>query len=308
MPAMHGKKKTDETQLRIRADFRVRAAAAGLAVGAASYALCAGVCTPLCLNAAWIASFSVFPACALAALFACRMLRRGTTGRLLCLFVLAAMLLCAAFLYAALVALVRETLLPLARISFVAQVTAVFLLLCCVSGQKGAMRLSFALRVFLPPALLLLASRSAAKSGASGLFPLLGMGAGSVGMAALAMLPAALPALMLALPQEYRQGEDANTPGAGFFILRLWIGAGTATALLVLLSVCNPYESILLQNGWGERMIILSSGAPRDGIAGTLLTLLQALSFALGAVNALLCAGQAARLLVGQLFKRRKKR
>jgi len=310
LPAMQTDNQLFPSRVRIRASFRVRAAAAGLCVGAASYALGAGAATPLCLNAAWIASLAVLPAAALLAAFSRRVLARGGPGRALCLLLSAALLACAALLAAALVALVRETLLPLARISFVAQATAVFLLLCCLSGQKGALRLSFALRIALPAALLLLSSRTVSRSGASGLFPLFGTGAGKVGMAALTLLPAALPALMIALLppelEEKREGkmgeETAQIPGAGFFILRLLAGAGTATALLFLLSLCRPYESAAAQHGWGERMVVLSSGAPREGIAGTLLTLLQAAALALGAVNLLLCAAQAAILFI----KRRK--
>jgi len=288
----------NEKQARILACWRVRAAAAGLSVGAATYALGAGAAIELCLNAAWLSALAVLPACYLLAAFSRRMLVRARQGRVLCLLLAAALGGCAAFAYGALVSLIRETLLPLARVSFIAQITAVFLLLCCLPGQRGALRLSFALRRTLPALLLLLAGKAIWQGRAAGLFPLLGTGAVQTGMAAAAMLPAALPALMLALPPPELEGQTQDVPKTGFFVRRLLTGAGAAIVLLVLLSLCNPYEGIAAQRSWGERMIILSSGAPREGIAGTILTLLQAASLALLAINTLLCAVQAAKRLL----------
>lgn len=298
-PETHSK---TQKQARILACWRVRAAAAGLSVGAAAYALGSGAAMPLCLNAAWLSAFSVLPACALLAAFSRGLLVRSRQSRMLCLLLSAGLMACAVFAYGALVSLIRETLLPLARVSFVAQITAVFLLLGCLPGQKGALRLSFAVRWLLPALLLLLAGKAIWQGRAAGLFPLLGTGAQQTLMAAGGMLPAALPALMLALPPAELDDLTQGVPKAGFFIRRLFVGAGTAILLLALLSLCNTYEGIAGQQSWGERMIILSSGAPREGIAGTLLTLLQAVSLALCAINTLLCAVQAAKFAI----KRRK--
>ena len=285
----------DRKRQRVRAVWRVQAAAAGLCVGACSYALCAGAGMPLCLNAAWLSSLAVWPGCVLVGAFARRRLLAGGAGRALCAGIAALMLLLAAFSYAALVSLIKETLLPLARISFIAQITAGFLLLCCLSGEKGAPRLCFALRVVLPALLLLLAAKAIARGDTAGIFPLLGAGADALLLAALCMLPASLAALPLCLWPKALEGMPAEIPPAGFFIRRLLAGAGTASALLFFLALCSTYEGIALQRSWGERMVILSSGAPREGIAGTLLTLLQAAALALCAVCALLGAWRAAQ-------------
>ena len=279
---------------RVLAVWRVRAAAAALCVGAASYALCAGAAMPLCLSSAWMASLAVWPAAALAAVCARRVLLRGGPGRGLCALLAATLLICAAFSYMALVSLVRETLLPLARISFVAQASAAGILLCCISGSRGAPRLAFALRYVLPALLLAFSLRAAGSSGMEGVFPLLGAGAGQTGIAALCMLPAALPALQLCLYPVELEGMNAEIPKAGFFARRLLLGAGAASALLFLLSLCSPYTVIAGKHSFGERMIVLSSGVPREGVIGTLTTLLQAAALALCAVNALLFAAEAA--------------
>ena len=70
------------------------------------------------------------------------------------------------------------------------------------------------------------------------------------------------------------------------------VGAVTAAMLLMALPMSSTYEGIAGMRAWGERMT-LSYGAPREGIAGTLLTLLQAGTLALSAVNALLLAARA---------------
>ena len=276
--------------------WRVRAAAAALCVGASVYALGAGAAMPLCLSSAWLASLSVLPCAWLLAAWSRRVLLRGGPGRALCLVLSAALALCAAFSYAALVSLVRETLLPLARISFVAQVSAAGVALCSLCGARGAPRLAFALRWLLPALLFLLAARAVAGSGMQGAFPLLGAGAGATGKAALCMLPAALPAVQLCLYPDELRAMDAQVPKAGFFARRIAFCALAASSLLFALSLCSPYAVIAGKNSWGERMIILSSGAPREGIAGTLLTLLQAAALALCAAISLVFAAKAGLL------------
>ena len=90
----------------------------------------------------------------------------------------------------------------------------------------------------------------------------------------------------------------ASVPGTGFFILRLLAGGAVAALLLMALSLGNTYEGMAGLRSWGERMIILSYGAPREGMAGTLLTIMQILTLALSSVNALLGAIRALGLLV----------
>ena len=305
--AFFAQKQPGDRALRIRAAWRVRAAAAGITLGAAGYALGALAAMRLCLNAAWMASLSVLPAAALAAIAARRLLlRRGNLPRSAGAVLAAALAAVGVFLFLAMCALAKETLLPLARASFIVLASAALLPACALSGAKGAGRLCYALRWGLPLLLVLLAGRSLAPGAAEGLFPLWGTGAGNTALAALSMLPAALAALLCALPPaelaelgetEYRE----SVPSAGFFIRRLAPGALIAALLLAARSLGATYEGIAAQRGWGERMVILSAGSPREGLTGTLLTLLQLSALALGAVNAFTGAAQAAASL-----KRRK--
>jgi len=184
-------------------------------------------------------------------------------------------------------------------------VSAVFLLLCALCGAKGAAQLTFAQRFTLPVVLLLLSVKALYAGDSTGLFPLLGAGARQTALSAAAMLPAALAVLGLALPppvleQLSDEAYGQSVPRAGFFIWRLLAGAAVAVLLLMALSLCSTYEGIAGLRSWGERMIILSYGAPREGVLGTLLTLLQVTALALCAVNALLAAVRALGLLIGK--------
>ena len=69
--------------------------------------------------------------------------------------------------------------------------------------------------------------------------------------------------------------------------------------LLAARALCGTYEGLALQRAWGERMVLRLTGAPREGLPGTLLTLLQLGALALGTVSALAGAWQAARIAAG---------
>ena len=282
---------------RVRGAWRVHAASVSVTVGASVYALGALV-SPMCLNSVWLAAFAALPLIVLAAYPARRLLlRRERLSRAAAFCLAAAQGAVSAFLFLAAVFLVRETLLPRARESFILLVSAGGLLFGALCGRKGAARLAFAGRAVLPVLLLVLAAKPLLARGSAGLFPLLGMGAHETALAAAAILPAALAALGLALPPPAlgQLEEDtyiASLPRAGFFAWRLIVGAVTAAMLLMALPLSSTYEGIAGMRAWGERMT-LSYGAPHEGIAGTLLTLLQAGTLALSAVNALLLAARA---------------
>ena len=286
---------------RVRAAWRVHAAACALTLAAAVYAFGALTAIPLCLNSAWLAALAAVPAAALAAVYSRKLLlRHGGCPRILAAVIGLGQLAASAFLLLALNALVRQTLLPLARGTFVLALSAGLLLLCAVAGAKGAARFAYALR-FALPTLLLLAARPLFAGAGEGLFPLLGAGAKQTGIAAACMAAPVLAALGLALPPESlaQMGEEAyrkSIPKAGFFIRRLCAGALAAALLLLAISLCSTYEGMAAHRSWGERMTLLLSGAPREGVMGTLLTLAQVLALALSAVNALLGAVRAFRL------------
>ena len=129
------------------------------------------------------------------------------------------------------------------------------------------------------------------------------MGVRPTALASALLLPAVLAISGLAIPPKALWQMDdaayrASVPGAGFFILRLLAGGAVAALLLMALSLGNTSEGLASLRSWGERMIILSYGAPREGMAGTLLTIMQILTLALAAVNALLGAIRALGLLV----------
>ena len=289
---------------RVRGAWRVHAAVTGVMFGAALYALAALAAIPLCLTSAWLAAFPVILAAAVGACLARRALFcRESKPKLVLVLSALSLLAVSGFLFWAVVSLARETLLPLARGSFIAAVSAGFLLLCTLGGAKGAAQLTFAQRFILPALLLALSAKALQKGDSMGLSPLLGLGAQQTALAAVLLLPAVLAISGLAIPPKALWQMDdaayrASVPGAGFFILRLLAGGAVAALLLMALSLGNTYEGMASLRSWGERMIILSYGAPREGIAGTLLTIMQILTLALAAVNALLGAIRALGLLV----------
>lgn len=289
---------------RIRAAYRVRATSAAVCAGATVYALGAGAAMSLCLNAAYIAALAALPAGALAAFFAHKALmrRRAPQPRALdrarCAVLCATLLALALFAFAALISLTKEALLPLARISFIAQASFLFAALCCAGGAQGASRLTFGLRLIVIAGIVALCIRTLSFETMAGLFPLLGTGARQTALAALCMAAGGVPALLIALPppELLELDEDMRlsaTPGAWFFVWRVLAGCVFAVALLAALSLCNTYESIAAQYAWGRRMIVMCQNEPHEGLAQTALMLLQALCLLLCAVHALLGAAQA---------------
>ena len=289
---------------RVRGAWRVHAAVTGVMFGAALYALAALAAIPLCLTSAWLAAFPVILAAAVGACLARRaLLCRESKPKLVLVLSALSLLAVSAFFLWAVVSLARETLLPLARGSFIVAVSAGFLLLGALCGVKGAAQLTFAQRFFLPALLLALSVKALQTGDSTGLFPILGMGVRPTALASALVLPAVLAVSGLAVPPASLARLDetayrASVPGAGFFILRLLAGGAVAALLLMALSLGNTYEGLASLRSWGERMIILSYGAPREGMAGTLLTIMQILTLALAAVNALLGAIRALGLLV----------
>lgn len=310
------KERVPESQIlkaRVLAAWRTRASAASICVGAQVFLFGSGIAMPLCLNSAWLSSLASLPAAALITL-CCRSsyFQRYTDssslskeadhpkdgGRLFHILLALTLTANAILALVALLSLAEQTLLPQTRAIWSGAATLSFVLLCALSGNKGVSRLCFALRFLLPAALLLLTAASVPLEIPVGLFPILGAGPLPLGVACACMLSASSPVLMLLLPPpELEQIEGSQdrrlVPGIGFFLRRVLLGAGFGCLLLFALSVCGTYESIAAQQTWGERLRILCSGQPHEGIPQALLTVCQLSAIALLAVN-MLCAGEQA--------------
>lgn len=199
---------------------------------------------------------------------------------------------------AALVSLAEQSLLTQAQTLFSAGAATAAALLCALSRSTGVSRLCFALRFALPLALALLTAASVPLEIPAGLFPLWGAGALPLATACACMLTAAAPVLMLLLPPPELEEVDGALrkeliPSTGFFLHRVLPGAAFGCLLLFVLSVCSTYESIAAQKTWGERLRILSSGQPHEGISQALLSVCQLLALLLLAVSQLCAAEQA---------------
>ena len=204
----------------------------------------------------------------------------------------------AALALAALVSLAEQSLLTQAQTLFSAGAATAAALLCALSRSTGVSRLCFALRFALPIALALLTASSVPLEIPAGLFPIWGAGALPLAVACACMLSAAAPVLMLLLPPPELEEIDGALrkefiPGTGFFLSRVLPGAAFGCLLLFVLSVCSTYESIAAQKTWGERLRILSSGQPHEGIGQALLAVCQMLALLLLAVSQLCAAEQA---------------
>jgi len=141
-----------------------------------------------------------------------------------------------------------------------------------------------------------------------GLFPLMGPGAAQLGMAALCMLGASSPVLMLLLPPPDLAfaGEDAaacQLPSKAFFIRRVLLGTGAGILLLFAACVCTTYESIGESAAWGMRLRIVASDQPHEGIPQTILIILQMTAMVLLA-SSMLCAAEEALLQIKGNLKR----
>ena len=286
---------------RVRASWRVQACAAGLCAGTQVFLFGTGIAMPIALGGAWIASLAALPAAALTAAVCRRALTLPQThGRLTgALYFLLALtlLLNAAFTLCGLVSLAGQTLLVQARALWSAAVTLAAVALCALTG--GAPRLCFALRWMLPVLLALLTALCVPMEVPEGLFPILGAGVTELGAAAVCMLGAASPLLMLLLPPQAlaRGGEAAGrcpVPAAKFFVGRALAGAAAGVLLLLLAAGANStYEALLKSSGWGERLRIVFGGQMRGGVIQTLLTVCQMMAMALLAVCMLASAEQA---------------
>ena len=276
---------------RTRAAYRARACAAGIACGAQIFAVGTGLILPLTLNAAYLAALPALLPGALTGLAASKR-RSKPPEKAFCAVLAVSLLVCSALLLAAGATLAQQTLLPNGRLLTCLMLTLAFALLCALSSGTGICRVAFALRLLLPAALVVFAGLSLSSGATAGLFPLLGAGLQPLGLGALLGLSACSPALMLLLPPQEAE-PSVFVPKGGFFALRIVLGGLVGALMLMVLSLCNPYEVLQEQHVWGARMTILSSARPREGLIQTLLVNAQLFSMLIGAVSTLCAAAQA---------------
>lgn len=285
----------DKLHARVRACWRTHACAAGICTGAQVFLLGAGCAAPAALNGAWLAALTALPVCA-AAVLLCRRNTPLSPGR--CALLGGTLLGGAVFALSSLVVFAEQTLLPQSRTLFSAALALCAAALCALSGGTGVCRLLFALRIVLPVGLAALALLSVPLRMPAGLFPLLGTGGAGLGAAALCMPAAALPALTLLLPPQElsRAGEAAVNcppPDPRFFLWRVLAGAAVGAALTGASCIFAPYESMAQSTEWGARLRIAALYQPHEGLAQTLLTVLELISMALLCVRLLSAAEQA---------------
>lgn len=286
---------------RIRAAWRMRACAAGMAAGAQVFLLGTGVARPLCLNAAWIAGLAAIPACALTAV-ACRRALMHRRGKRLCRWLHGLLALSfsvdAAFAAAALASLAEQSLLPQTPAVHSLLMTCVAIAVCVLPGSAGCVRLAFALRFALPVLLALLCVPVLVPAGGRGLFPILGTGAAQAFLGAGVMLGAAFPVLMLLYPppeiRDMADWEAYAVPDTAFFVRRVLLGTACGAALLLAVTLGGTYESMAAQYTWGERLMIAAGSRPSAGLPQTGIVLLQIPAIALLGANMLLAGAQAA--------------
>ena len=286
---------------RIRAAYRARACAAGIACGAQIFSVGAGLLIPVCLNAAYLAALSALIPCAIVAFCAQRHLASGRSagrqpiGKALLILLSLMLLFCCASLLCAAVVFTQQTLLPQAHLTTCLMLTLCAAFLCALPTGTGVSRLAFALRFPLPCALLLFALLSLSPDSPTGFFPLLGSGVKPLMLGMLCGLSSCAPALILFLPPEELTKSCAPpsaVPNAGFFVGRVLAGGLVGVLMLLALSLCEPYELLSEQSVWGMRMMILSSSRPREGIIQTLLVIAQLFALLIGAVSLLCAAAQ----------------
>ena len=260
---------------RIRAAYRARACAAGIACGAQIFSVGAGLLIPVCLNAAYLAALPALIPCAITAFCARRHLASGKSagrqpiGKALLILLSLMLLFCCASLLCAAVVFTQQTLLPQAHLTTCLMLTLCAAFLCALPTGTGVSRLAFALRFPLPCALLLFAVLSLSPDSPTGFFPLLGSGVKPLMLGMLCGLSSCAPALILFLPPEELTkscAPPAAVPNAGFFVGRVLAGGLVGVLMLLALSLCEPYELLSEQSVWGMRMMILSSSRPREGI------------------------------------------
>lgn len=286
---------------RIRAAYRARACAAGIACGAQIFSVGAGLLIPVCLNAAYLAALPALIPCAIVAFCARRRLASGRPaghqpiGKVLLILLSLILLFCCASLLCAAVVFTQQTLLPQAHLTTCLMLTLCAAFFCALPTGTGVSRLAFALRFSLPCALLLFALLSLSPDSLTGFFPLLGSGGRPLMLGMLCGLSSCAPALILFLPPEELTkscAPPAAVPNAGFFVGRVLAGGLVGVLMLLALSLCEPYELLSEQSVWGMRMMILSSSRPREGIIQTLLVIAQLFALLIGAVSLLCAAAQ----------------
>lgn len=294
----------------MQARWRVRACGVGFCTGVQVFLVGAGAVMPLCLNAAWIAGLCAFPASALTAFCCWRILagraacRTETNGLMRAAYVLLALafVLNAVFAAVSLISLAEQSLLPQTRMlhSMIMTLAAAFF---CVLSAQGIWNLGFALRFALPVCVAALCAFSLPRGRATGLFPLMGPGAGALFPGGVCMLAAGFPALLLLQPWDAQtdtadKAVQAYLPSAGFLIRRVLAGAAVGEALLLLLAHGGthlPAGSDIL----GRRLLLAGAGRQHAGVAGTALTMMES------AAILLLCAYmlQGAERMICRAFK-----
>ena len=292
--------KNNVLERRILAAWRTRACAAGLCVGAQVFLAGCAVGMPLALSSAWLAALPSLGFCVWLTIFCHRaLLNPDLRTRIRCFLLFIVMIASAAFALVSITGFSAQTLSQQARPLWIETLALISALLCALSGGTGAARLCFALRYLLPALVLGLSVVDLPMRMPVGLFPILGAGAGPLGMASLATLFGAAPALMLMLPpQELDEipEDDRHVPGVSFFLRRMLAGALTGVLLLFLTSACTTYESIARSSEWGARLRMAAGNQPHEGLLQMLLTLSKLMAMLLLSVN-MLCAAQQALAL-----------
>lgn len=274
---------------RVLAAWRVRACTAGLCVGVQVYLAGCALGMPLALSSAWLAAL---PGVLFALWLVCRC--RQKLSRLGAVFLAITLLASAVFALSSATAFAAQALAGQARALWIEMMALLAVLLCALAGSAGAARMFYALRYVLPLMILGLSLSSVPMRVPVGLFPLLGAGAAPLGLAALALLFGAAPALMLMLPPpELAQRNDGSAPALRFFLVRVLIGALLGVLLVFLASACTTYESIAESMQWGDRLRMAAGNQPHEGLSQMVLVLSKLTAMLLLAVNMLCAAVQA---------------
>lgn len=302
---------------RAQAAFRARAVAAAVSLGAQIFATGTGLGVPLSLNAAYLGALPCLLLSAVIAAAARRHLAaslcpggapacspgdraamtQGARRGGVCLAALRAvlgllMLCCSALLLAATATFASQTLLTQAKVFPVVALTFAAAAACALSGGTGIARLAFALRIVLPLGLAVFTIHALSPDFLAGLFPLLGQGAQPLALCALCQLGACAPVALLFLPPP-ECAQARSLPGAWFFVWRVLLGGACGVLMLLAISLCNTYETLTGLRVWGERMHIVSSSQPREGLTHMMLVLTQITSLFIGGVSTLCAAEQA---------------
>ena len=174
----------ERIEQRVRAAYRARACAAGVACGAQICAVGTGLLLPLALNAAYWAAVPALLLGGVVGLAAPKRLSKAP-GSAFCAVLALSLLVCGALLLGAGATLAQQTLLPNGHLLTCLMLTLGFCLLAARPGGTGVCRVAFALRLLLPVALVVFAGFSLSSASAAGLFPLLGAGVRPLLLAAL---------------------------------------------------------------------------------------------------------------------------